>query len=214
MQFKKMRVELFYEKFNPSNIDLNTIEVIFRNVDLMSNAITERSGQALSAEVMYGMVCYQVERVAYCSGYFDLDYIYSETEKLFFENVPVLLNESVTQLLHEISNKSGCTISILSNTGFIKGSSLRMLMNKLGLESLFLFQMYSDEEGLSKPNPELFQRMYRRAIELRSSESLNKKEVVHVGDNLFADCAGASNFGINSFLVHEGGNNILDVLDL
>ena len=93
--------------------------------------------------------------------------------------------------------EQGKTVSILSNTAFIKGSSLRKLMAFYELESYFSFQIFSDETGYSKPNQMIFQLVYD---EIKKINSIAKNEVLHLGDNKIADYHGALQFGFDALL--------------
>ena len=102
------------------------------------------------------------------------------------------------QLLFEEIVEQEKTISVLSNTAFIKGVTLRKLMSYYELENYFSFQIFSDETGFSKPNKEIFQLVYNQIEILKSVE---KKEVLHIGDNIIADYNGAIEFGFDALLI-------------
>ena len=89
-------------------------------------------------------------------------------------------------------------MSILSNTGFIKGYTLRKIITDYELEQYFSFQIYSDEVGFSKPNYKTFQLVYDQ---INSSKKITKKEVLHIGDNSVADYDGAIKFGFSAHLL-------------
>ena len=79
--------------------------------------------------------------------------------------------------------------------GFIKGKTLRLFLDQNNLGSLFDFQIYSDECNFSKPNVEIFNLVYDKII--RKNRTL-KSQVLHIGDNLTADCNGAKAFGFST----------------
>jgi putative hydrolase of the HAD superfamily len=66
------------------------------------------------------------------------------------------------------------------------------------LENYFSFQIYSDETGFSKPSKEMFQLVHN---EIKSLKSIEKKEVIHIGDNKIADYDGAIKFGFDALLI-------------
>jgi putative hydrolase of the HAD superfamily len=110
---------------------------------------------------------------------------------------PDLIYPKIQLLFKQIVSEEK-TLSILSNTAFIKGSTLRKLMLYYEFENYFSFQIYSDEAGFSKPNKEIFQLVYN---EIKHLKSFKKKEVLHIGDNKIADYNGAIGFGFDSLLI-------------
>ena len=110
---------------------------------------------------------------------------------------PNLIYSDIESVFKKIT-KHEKTISILSNTGFIKGSSLRKLLEYYELNNYFSFQLYSDETGFSKPNSRMFQLVFNKVCEIKA---LEKKNILHVGDNVRADYNGAVNFGFSALLI-------------
>jgi FMN phosphatase YigB (HAD superfamily) len=119
--------------------------------------------------------------------------------RLFFyliENgvkAPVIIKRQFENMVSE-----GKSINILSNTGFIKGKSLRKLISYYELTEYFTFQIYSDEVGYSKPNNEIFQLVFDQVNKTKETQ---KKEILHIGDNIIADYNGAINFGFDAHLL-------------
>ena len=127
-----------------------------------------------------------------------LDQFYKETETLFFDYKPQLMYPAIHKLFDELKleNKS---MNILSNTGFIKGRTLRKLMTEYGFEDQFDFQIYSDEVGISKPNLQIFKLV---EDQVKLNRNLEQKDVLHVGDNIVADYNGAIAYGFGAILVN------------
>jgi putative hydrolase of the HAD superfamily len=100
----------------------------------------------------------------------------------------------------------------LSNTGFIKGATLRIALEKIGIAHFFNFQLYSDEVNLSKPNVEFFSLMIEKIYEVRKHDNLVLDDIIHIGDNIIADINGANRLKINSFQVNSNLNTIADLL--
>ena len=116
---------------------------------------------------------------------------------LFMKFKPDLIYPKIKLLFKEIIEQEK-TISILSNTAFIKGFTLRKLIEQYDLENYFSFQIYSDETGFSKPNKEIFRLVYN---EVNNFKLIEKKEILHIGDNRIADYDGATNFGFDALLI-------------
>ncbi len=89
-------------------------------------------------------------------------------------------------------------------------------MDGLGLAGFFDFQLYSDEEGLSKPNKQLFGLMLGKIAAVRQDsgkKAIGLKEIIHIGDNEKADIGGANAIGISSLLINSNGKGIKCLLE-
>jgi len=128
---------------------------------------------------------------------------YAEAEAIFWKYPPVLLYANLRETLSLAKQNRNISFNILSNTGFIEGRTLSAYFAQQGLESCFDFQLYSDEIQLSKPNPLVFEAVFAAAQKIKP---LEKKQILHVGDNLVADGNGASDFGFSSFHTENCAN--------
>ena len=125
-----------------------------------------------------------------------LNTFYQKSEDLFLEYKPVVIFENLHQFFDEIKNQ-GKTINILSNTGFIKGKTMRKFLISENLDQYIDFHIYSDEMNCSKPDPKIFQEVKN----LLKNQDLNHSQVLHIGDNPIADYKGAKDFGFNAHLL-------------
>ncbi len=203
--FKKQRSKYFHQHFNFQNISLEEVELKFRSVDVMCNAINERTGKNIDADEMYLMVISQINNNQVNLNDIDVDKLYNDMEALVFDYMPQVYDQETISLLANLKD-SGATTNILSNTGFIKGVTLREVLRKLTLAQYFDFQLYSDEAGMSKPNPAFFELMISQAKQLTP---LNLQDIMHVGDNPVADVDGALRAGINATLINSNQVSIL-----
>ncbi|MEA5259613.1 HAD-IA family hydrolase [Arcicella aquatica] len=210
--FKKERAFFFFKHLNASKKTLIEVEIIFRRIDLMVNAVNQKSGRNISAEEMYLMVVYEINESDCIFHNLDITWLLNEMELLFFQYIPVIYDENTLNALKTIKENNEISMSILSNTGFIKGSTLRVVLERLELAHLFDFQLYSDEEGLSKPNPKFFELMLNKVSTLKENRPISSSEIIHVGDNLVADIYGANFIEINSFQINSNKNTISDLL--
>jgi putative hydrolase of the HAD superfamily len=87
--------------------------------------------------------------------------------------------------------RSGYRIGLISNTGRTWGRFLRPIQDDLGVGKYFDDRIFSDELGIRKPEPAIFETALEHL-------SLRPAEVVHVGDDLVADVAGSKRIGMRS----------------
>ena len=210
--FKKERALFFHEHLNSNVKSLEEVELLFRKVDLMSNAINQKSGKNLDAEEMYLMIVYELNGSNSIFEDLDMEELLHKMEQLFFQYIPTLYNSETLSTLNSLKEIPEVSMNILSNTGFIKGATLRIALEKIGIAHFFDFQLYSDEVNMSKPNSEFFFLMLEKIYVGRKNDSLLLDDIIHIGDNVIADIHGANRLGINSFQVNSNLNTISDLL--
>lgn len=207
-EFKKQRALFIYKNYN-DNKTLNEIELIIRDIDLSCNYANEISGLNISAEEMYGLVLYKIFEGNTMNKKIDLKLMMTNIEELFFNYPPVLYTEATGSILNQIKDSTSFTMSILSNTAFINGGLLRIVLNDiLKISNLFDFQLYSDELNISKPNQLIFNILYSNTTRIHNN--ISKNSIIHVGDNPIADIQGANQFGFKSFLINSNNKSIRD----
>ena len=207
--FKQQRSRIFHQQYNPLNKPLAEVDHIFRQVDIMCNSINESTGNNIAAGEMYLMVISQVNDNKMCLQDIDLSTLYLQMETLLFDHMPLIYAENTVEVLAHIKNKPDCTTNILSNTGFIKGTTLRKVLKHLNMAQYFDFQLYSDEAGLSKPNKAIFSLMLQHIAALRP---IALTDIIHVGDNVKADIWGADGAGINSLQVNSNNVSLVNLI--
>ena len=209
--FKQERAKVFHKKYNHKGKSLEEVSAIFRQVDLMVNSINERTGKNVDAEEMYLMVISIINDFSTDFAAVDIDGLYLDMEQLLMENMPVVYCGDSLGVLYKLKESGLSTTSLLSNTGFIKGSTLRKILSELGLCELLDFQLYSDEVRMSKPNALFFQLMLD-TIDRNKHIELGPGEIIHIGDNANADVKGAEALGIKSLLINSNHLTIKDLL--
>lgn len=195
-EFKKKR-NLLFKDFFEINAPLEKVTEVIRYYDVLCNNINEKTGLNLSTYEIYYLILNALDVDLSINGTEKLGKFYNETEVLFFNYKPVLIFPNIKLQFEEIVEQ-GKSINILSNTGFIKGRSLKKLLSYYELTDFISFQIYSDEVGFSKPNNEIFQLVFDQVNE---SKKVSKNEVLHIGDNSIADYNGAINFGFEAHLL-------------
>lgn len=204
--FKKERALFFHKHLNTKHKSIEEVEKTFRKVDLMSNATNEKTGQNISANELYLLVLYLINDNATIFETLDLAWLRQEMESLTFDYLPLIYDHNTKNTLDKIKQSPESSVSLLSNTGFIEGKTLRKVLNELQIADYFDFQLYSDEAGLSKPNPLFFELMIQTA-------AVEKNKIIHVGDNPKADIAGGLAVGINVLQINSNDCRILNLLD-
>jgi putative hydrolase of the HAD superfamily len=209
--YKQERTRYFYQKFNAKHKSITEIGVIFRQVDLMVNAINERTGKNVDADEMYLMIISMINDYDFNFHDVNLQEIDHDMEQLVFTHMPLLYSDSSLTVLEQLKSTGLSSTNILSNTGFIKGKTLKKVIKHLGIDQFIDFQLYSDEVRMSKPNAGFFQLMLD-TIDREKHTELLLKEVIHIGDNPHADVRGAEAMGINSMLINSNHLSISNLL--
>lgn len=195
-EFKAKRNLLFKEYFK-IDLPIEKVTNVIRYYDVLCNNINEKSGLNFNTVEIYYLILNALEVDLELIDSIILEDFYNETEKLFMTFKPNLIYSDIESIFKKIK-QSEKTISVLSNTGFIKGYTLKKILEYYDLNKYFSFQLYSDETGFSKPNINMFQMVYDQVCEIKFSE---KKNILHVGDNARADYNGAINFGFSALLI-------------
>ncbi|TFG17873.1 MAG: HAD family hydrolase [Promethearchaeota archaeon] len=97
----------------------------------------------------------------------------------------------------EYAKLKGFKVGIVSNTGLTGGKSLRKVIDQYKILHFFDETAFSDEVGLQKPNPKIFEN-------LASKLKIDVSEILHVGDTIFADIVGARNAGLHEGILYLG----------
>ena len=193
-EFKAKRVELFSAFFN-LNLPLDEVANAVKYYDDLCNTINEVSGGNIDTFEIYLMILGSLKIDIKTISKKSLQEFYDRSEALFLEYKPVVIFENLHQFFEEIKNQ-GKTINVLSNTGFIKGSTMRKFLSAEKLDQYIDFQIYSDETNCSKPNMKIFQE-----VKNKMSRDLPLDQILHIGDNEVADYQGAKDFGFDAFLI-------------
>lgn len=194
--FKGKRDALFRDFFSIEK-DIDEVRKTVRHYDILFNRISEKTGNHLEREETFLIMLDALGKDTEKISLEDLNQFFHQVDDLFLNNIPVILWENIEEILIEIKEKNK-TASILSNTAFINGESLRKVLEHHGLANYFSFMIFSDEVKASKPNFKIFDMMFNKINELRKVE---KEKILHIGDNRIADYEGAKRFGVKAQLV-------------
>jgi putative hydrolase of the HAD superfamily len=210
--FKKERALYFYRNYNSLNKSIEEVELAFRHIDSMCNSINEATGHNIDAEEMYLMVIYSINNSLDAFKEIDTKKMYFEIEVLILKYSPQIFSSETILCLDKIRQKKDVTLSILSNTAFIKGDTLKKILEKLDIAKYFDFQIYSDQVSFSKPNIEIFKLLLDQINLFRGNNTVTKQEVLHIGDNPNADIFGAESFGIKAFQINSNEKLISNIV--
>ncbi|MBC7891049.1 MAG: HAD family hydrolase, partial [Sphingobacteriaceae bacterium] len=201
--FRRERTAYFAEHFNPLGRSLAEVDSLIREVDVACTRINELVGRNIDAQELFLLMAQRLGTDLAGVTPERLQRAQHDLGELFLANPPRLLDAHLPAVLTELRAR-GATLSLLSNTGLIPGALLRQVWPVFGLGGMFAFQLYSDEVSLSKPNPALYNRLYElvRQLPEHQSVTLQRTDVIHVGDNPVADQAGATAAGLNAHLLN------------
>ena len=97
------------------------------------------------------------------------------------------------ETLHEITRR-GVRIALVCDTGFSGGRIVRHFLARVGLLDALTVQVFSDEVGVPKPHP----RMFEAALQ---PLGVAPGEAAHVGDLRPTDVAGGRAFGMHTIRI-------------
>jgi len=106
------------------------------------------------------------------------------------------LHPEIGETLRALRDR-GYRTGLISNTGRTGGRFLRPVQDRLGIGESFDVRIFSDEVGVRKPDQAIFQAALDEL-------SLAAHEVVHVGDDVVADVAGAKSIGMRAVWFNTG----------
>ncbi len=194
-EFKIKRNLLFKDYFEIES-PIEKVSQQLRYYDVVCNTINERTGLNIDTNEIYLFILASLDVPIQGIQLSKLEGFYTESERLFLSYKPTLIYSNTKDYL-KIIKSEGIGINILSNTGFIKGFTLKKLMAFYELEECFNFQIYSDECGFSKPNKKIFDLVHKEV------PHIDKSQILHVGDNEIADYKGALEYGFKAHLIKQ-----------
>jgi putative hydrolase of the HAD superfamily len=87
-------------------------------------------------------------------------------------------------------------IGLISDTGITPGKIIRKVLEDYGLLKYFAVTIFSDETGIYKPNPSVFQFALKKL-------KVKPENTIHVGDLLLTDIKGARDCKITSVWIND-----------
>jgi len=110
--------------------------------------------------------------------------------------IPPMLFPHVSEAFGALGD-DGLAVGMVSNTGRTWGRYLRQVQDALGIGKFFDVRVFSDEVGVRKPDRAIF-------LTALNDLGLPPERVVHVGDDVDADVAGAKSAGMRAIWFNTG----------
>jgi len=206
-KFSELRLDYLKNEHFP-NISINELNYQIEKIGDSSDRVNMSRGISIPSEEMYksfflkfGVKLDEVQ----------VNKIYNDLEKLFLRYPPILLYNIVElKKSFSILKAKGNTLSISSNTAYIKGNTLKKILEHYGLIKYFDFLIFSDEINSSKPALKFFQKLEESCKKI----NINKDNILHIGDSFEADIIGARSSKIKSRLIDYKKESLIDVLSL
>ena len=201
-KFKEMRNSLFCSFYNPGGYSLQYVTSIIHEIDEMSTKYSEMTGEHVqSTHMIFQILSRLGNKIILLT---EINSIDKAIQDFFITFPPVLYDNSTLDVLNSLSS-NGKILNILSNTGFIHGSTIKKVLPLIGIDyTVFNYQLYSDELNMAKPNPNFFNAM-------RTFQGSRAEDILHVGDNPIAD-GGSEAAGIKFFQINSNYKRIIDIL--
>lgn len=118
---------------------------------------------------------------------------------------PPLLLPKVRETLGEVKEK-GYRTGLISNTGKTPGTTLRTLLDRMGVLEYFDVMTFSNEVMVRKPSAGVFR------VTLENLRTL-PRAAVHIGDDPRSDVGGAKDFGMYAIQALYTGATVSDSAD-
>lgn len=122
----------------------------------------------------------------------------SQFEEAILINPPGLL-DNATAVLQALSRHG--RLGLVCDTGLTPGRILRKVLDQHGILKYFTCTIFSDEVGVTKPEPIGFQRALDQL-------QVGAGSAAHVGDLLETDIAGAKAVGMDAIWVNRDGTQV------
>jgi putative hydrolase of the HAD superfamily len=202
--FSEQRASYLQNEFL-QNQTIQEITEKIQEIGEWADIINMETGVSIPAEELYNRL-FASYSIPFDNG--ARGQVLSFVEDLFLEYPPQLINDYILEDLHGL--QQDVTLSIGSNTAFIKGRTLVKTLKLIGFDGIFNFHVFSDEIGYSKPDTNFFEGIQYHLAPLQ----IEKQQVAHIGDNALADFHGATAFGYMAAQVNLKTNRLKDVCNI
>ena len=204
-KFSELRLDYLKNEHFP-NISINELNYQIEKIGDSSDRVNMSKGISIPSVEMYSR--FFLEFGVKLSKP-QLNEIYKDLEKIFLRYPPILLY-NINELKNSfgILKAQGITLNISSNTAFIKGNTLKKILEHYGLIKYFDFLIFSDEINSSKPALKFFQKLEESCKKI----NVTKNNILHIGDSFEADIIGAKSSKIKSRLIDHKKESLIDFI--
>ena len=116
----------------------------------------------------------------------------SELTELQRAHMPHMTEPGLPELFRTLK-ASGKLLAVICNTNMTDGAVVHEALAHHGLASYLDEEIYSNEIGIAKPDPQIFAALAQRV-------QVDREQIVHVGDNPITDVQGATASGFSAIL--------------
>jgi putative hydrolase of the HAD superfamily len=152
--FSPARTELFARVFNKP---IDEVRAAVREADIAADNDSEHDGIDRDLKDRLKRIGELLHTPLTLSGD-DLKAFESDLRMLALQFPPMLIDPNTIQILTDLRAK-GFKIGLLSNTGFFSGTTMRAILEKVGVLQLTDVQVFSNELGFAKPDPRIFMQL-------------------------------------------------------
>lgn len=198
--FKRIRSSIIAKEMKIAK-DAHRVQIVAREVDDMLDKNTEITGNEYDCKSRIKLIAQKLNLNTNSFNHAFYNTLEEKISTAFLKMPPSLIETSIIDTLSSLKTM-GISIALLSNTGFIKGKTMRIALKQLEILSYVDVALFSDEIGLAKPHPKIFEK-------LTKIFKLHPHQILHIGDNTYTDYDGAWQTGILS-LLYDPDNKYAD----
>lgn len=179
-EFKLVKIKLIQECFHP-NLDPVQVAATQRAVKLHYDNLVEAWGIQPTQATLFSDWLHRLGLEPGKYSFSQLSRFIDSYQAAAYQLPAIPYDESITSNLRALARDFN--LVLVSNTLFVSGATIRAWLYALGWSTYFDQMIFSDEAGLSKPNPRIFSLAHHRID-------------THIGDNPRTDAFGARQAGI------------------
>jgi putative hydrolase of the HAD superfamily len=198
--YQRRRVELVAQAL--TRTDLAAVQAAMDSADDELDALAVTTGQHHGFQERILQTASRLDAAAPTDE--RLDALRDKMEAAFLRDPPTRTEQTLPETLAEL-RQQGFQIAIVSNTGFVPGRLMRLMLARLGLLNLVDYSIFSDEIGYTKPSRRIYEH-------LTAVSGCRPSETVHAGDNRDTDYEGALAAGLHALWYRPGSAPGADVL--
>lgn len=212
-EFGNERNKAFYSFLNEFHpVEICQIELAHKKVKKICDVMGEISGVGLT---QYQLYCLFLEELLpnlkqlFLQNPSIIDILILINSSTLKKYPPLLISENEIHSTLNVLSKT-CSLSVLSNTSFADSKDLNWVLDFYNLNQYFDFTIFSDEIGYFKPHSKCFHGTFYHKKCLAEV----REQILHVGDNQYADIQGAEKAGMKALLFSPSNPNYEDIFTI